>query len=96
MTTTELARWTLGTVAAVLLAGPMTAAADPPDHAPAHGWRDKHERRRHDEGRRHYAGMSGRDWDDDYEISSGRCNRESVARASSQIYIRYMPTFSDW
>ena len=27
MTTTELARWTLGTVAAVLLAGPMTAAA---------------------------------------------------------------------
>jgi surface antigen len=56
-----------------------TASADPPDHAPAHGWRKKHDNqdeRRH-EG--HFVGYTtGNRWDDDYEVSTGRCNREEV------------------
>jgi len=48
-----------------------TALADPPPHAPAHGWRKKHDP--------YYVGYSGRHWEHDYEILSGRCNREAVA-----------------
>lgn len=51
--------------------GWMAAAfADPPAHAPAHGWRKKHDP--------YYVGYSGHRWEDDYEISSGRCNREEI------------------
>lgn len=47
------------------------AVADPPAHAPAHGWRKKHDP--------YYVGYSGRHWDHDYGILSGRCNRETIA-----------------
>ena len=47
------------------------ALAQPPAHAPAHGWRKKHDPS--------YAGYSGRHWDNDYEVTSGRCNWEAVA-----------------
>lgn len=46
------------------------ALADPPKHAPAHGWRKKHDP--------YYVGFSGYRWGSDYGILSGRCNREEV------------------
>ena len=53
----------------VVLAAP--AVADPPAHAPAHGWRQKHDP--------YYIGYTGRQWPRDYGILSGKCNREAVA-----------------
>lgn len=46
------------------------ALADPPSHAPAHGWRAKHDP--------YYAGYSGYRYREDYGILSGRCNREAI------------------
>lgn len=48
-----------------------TAFADPPAHAPANGWRKKHDP--------NYTGYSGTQWETDYEISTGHCNREAIA-----------------
>ena len=45
--------------------------ADPPPWAPAHGWRKQHES--------YYTGYAGRQWSDDYGISTGHCNREAIA-----------------
>lgn len=47
--------------------------AQPPAHAPAHGWRKKNDP--------HYVGYTGYKWNDDYGIRSGRCNREAVGAA---------------
>lgn len=47
------------------------AVADPPSHAPAHGWRAK-------QGT-YYVGYLGKRWHRDYGILSGHCNREAVA-----------------
>src|SRR5262245_47970248 len=47
-----------------------TAVADPPDHAPAHGWRKKHDPA--------YVGYTGTQWEHDYQVSSGSCNREEI------------------
>jgi surface antigen len=44
--------------------------ADPPAHAPAHGWRKKHGD--------YYVGRTVVEWENDYEISSGRCNRDAI------------------
>jgi surface antigen len=55
----------------LVVACSLPASADPPRHAPAHGWR-----RHHDVD---YVGYSGRHWDNDYEIRSGRCNRQAIA-----------------
>lgn len=52
---------------------PTTALADPPSHAPAHGWRKKHDP--------YYQGYTGSKWDNDYGILSGRCNVEAVGAA---------------
>lgn len=69
----------------------VPAIADPPDHAPAHGWRRHHDRhddrhhdekhdRRDDEERHHYyVSYTGEHWENDYGILSGHCNREAVA-----------------
>lgn len=56
---------------ALIGAWSAAALADPPSHAPAHGWRKKHDP--------YYVGYSGKHWEHDYEILSGRCNREAVA-----------------
>lgn len=56
---------------ALIGAWSAAALADPPSHAPAHGWRKKHDP--------YYVGHSGKHWENDYEIRSGRCNREAVA-----------------
>jgi surface antigen len=55
----------------LVLAWAAQAVADPPAHAPAHGWRKQHDP--------YYVGYSGRRWERDYDILSGRCNREAVA-----------------
>src|SRR5262245_50397362 len=48
----------------------LAVGADPPPHAPAHGWRAKHDA--------YYLGYTGTRWPRDYDITSGRCNREEV------------------
>lgn len=58
------------TVLVLLIALPCIALATPPPWAPAHGWRKKNDPT--------YAGYSGRNWDDDYGVRSGRCNRAEV------------------
>ena len=63
---------TLSCVASLLLAvWSISAIADPPAHAPAHGWRKKHDP--------YYVGYSGKQWEHDYEITTGHCNREAIA-----------------
>jgi surface antigen len=68
-------------LAAMLGAGP--AFADPPSHAPAHGYYknhdhdDDHDRKYYKEARR-YPGKSGMVYAHDYGISSGRCNRDEI------------------
>ena len=48
--------------------------ADPPPWAPAHGWRQKH-----DPNYEGYTGYTGRQWSNDYGISSGRCDHSAIA-----------------
>lgn len=48
----------------------VPAWADPPPHAPAHGWRKKHDP--------YYLGYTGYKWPRDYGILAGRCDREAV------------------
>jgi len=48
----------------------LPALADPPDHAPAHGWRKKHDPA--------YVGYTGREWEHDYGIVEGHCNRDDI------------------
>jgi surface antigen len=50
--------------------------ADPPPWAPAHGYRAKGK----DKGKRskYYVGYSGREYDRDFDIVRGRCDREKV------------------
>ncbi len=75
---------TLALTALVGTAGP--AFADPPAHAPAHGYYKKHHHHEHEyeDGRRtyrevrYYEGKSGVAYVRDYGISSGRCNRDEI------------------
>jgi surface antigen len=53
------------------------AFAQPPAHAPAHGWRKKNDP--------HYVGFTGRQWERDFDISSGRCNRQEIATVVGAI-----------
>jgi surface antigen len=46
------------------------ALAEPPAHAPAHGWRKKNDPT--------YAGYTGTQWERDYGVTSGSCNREEI------------------
>ena len=75
-------------LAASIVAAPVLA--DPPSHAPAHGYyKDKHDhdhdddddhdhdRKKHKKAK-HYQGKSGVVYVRDYGISSGRCNRDEI------------------
>jgi surface antigen len=76
---TRSTAFVLSLLLGALAAGPV--AADPPDHAPAHGWRRQHEGD-HDHDRRRnrdYVGYGGRHWENDYAVLSGRCDRQAVA-----------------
>lgn len=53
----------------VLLAAP--ALADPPAHAPAHGYRNKEKKAAH-------RGYTGVEWERDYGVASGQCNTDAV------------------
>ena len=69
-------------LAGLLGSGPVLA--DPPSHAPAHGYYKKHHDDDHDHDRKkyrqakHYQGKSGVAYVHDYGISSGRCNRDEI------------------
>jgi len=65
-------------LAALVAAGP--ALADPPGHAPAHGYHKKHHDHdhKHHKKTKHYKGKSGVAYVHDYGISSGRCNRDEI------------------
>src|SRR3954469_2283540 len=72
MTTRSLAKALLAGCALLMtLAEPVLA--DPPPWAPAHGWRGKHEGR--------YVGYTGSEWDRDYGVLGGRCNRQAASQA---------------
>jgi surface antigen len=66
---------------AVMLAATLSFAAgafaDPPSHAPAHGWRKKHDP--------YYVGYTGKQWEHDYGIVEGHCNREEIATAVGAV-----------
>jgi surface antigen len=74
-TTAKLASFVLGLLVVAGLSVP--ALADPPDHAPAHGWRKKHGHGDDDE--HGYEGYEGKRWDRDYAVLSGRCDRRAIA-----------------
>jgi surface antigen len=57
-------------LAALLVCYGGYVMAEPPAHAPAHGWRKKN-----DPG---YVGYTGTRWERDYGVSDGRCNREEI------------------
>jgi surface antigen len=55
----------------------LPALADPPSHAPAHGWRKKHDP--------YYVGYTGRQWSDDFGVRAGRCDRDRVGTALGAV-----------
>lgn len=57
-------------IMATLLSGSLPAWSAPPSHAPAHGWRAQHDP--------YYLGFTGRRWQKDYGVLSGRCDRVAV------------------
>ncbi|MDX1563016.1 MAG: glycine zipper 2TM domain-containing protein, partial [Gammaproteobacteria bacterium] len=66
-------------VATVALAVTVPVAAQPPAHAPAHGFRAKQEKRAS------YAGRAGIEWTQDYGVTSGNCDRRAIATALGSI-----------
>jgi surface antigen len=70
-------------LAGALIAGPVLA--DPPPHAPAHGYykNDRHDdydgdRKSRKKAEKRYKGKSGAVYVRDYGIESGRCNRDEI------------------
>jgi surface antigen len=61
-------------VLAILVALALPAAAQPPPHAPAHGWRKKNDPT--------YPGYAGRTWVQDFGVLAGRCNTAAVLGAT--------------
>lgn len=51
--------------------------ADPPAHAPAHGWRKKHDP--------YYQGYSGYRWQRDYGVISGECQWQTVGTVAGGV-----------
>lgn len=49
---------------------PLPSPAEPPPHAPAHGWRKKNDP--------NYVGYTGKRWVKDYGVIGGRCNTAEV------------------
>jgi surface antigen len=70
-------------IALVAMVGATPALADPPRHAPAHGYtqhRDDHDdhNRKSYKRDKHYRGNSGAVYGNDYGVTSGRCNRDEI------------------
>lgn len=66
----KLVSRTLSVLLSAIVAAPA-ALADPPAHAPAHGWRAK-------QAQPHYVGYDGRHWSRDYGVREGRCDRDEI------------------
>jgi surface antigen len=64
-------------LAALAAALTLPALADPPSHAPAHGWRKKNDP--------YYVGYTGRQWNDDFGVRSGHCDRDRVGTALGAV-----------
>ena len=60
----------LALVAVLATTWALEAVADPPAHAPAHGWRKKHDPE--------YVGYTGTRWERDYDVREGHCNRDAI------------------
>ena len=67
---TQWKRLSLALFLAFAVAGANVALSDPPDHAKAHGWRKKNDPR--------YVGYTGRNWEHDYGVLEGNCNRKEI------------------
>lgn len=65
---------------AIALASP--ALADPPSHAPAHGYRDKNKQERK-QGK--YRGYTGVEWEQDYGVAEGHCNTDAALTAAGAL-----------
>jgi len=65
-----MSRSVLASIAFAALTSSTLALADPPAHAPAHGWRKKHDPA--------YVGYTGTPWERDFQVASGTCNREEI------------------
>jgi surface antigen len=63
-------KYFVGLLAMTLTLVSLPASADPPAHAPAHGWRKKHDAS--------YVGYTGATWERDYEVTTGHCDREQI------------------
>lgn len=70
-----ISRTTSVVLALSVVALSLPVFADPPRHAPAHGWRAKHE------GRRVHVGHAGYEWELDYGVQSGSCDRRAIGTA---------------
>jgi surface antigen len=55
----------------------LPALADPPEHAKAYGWRKKHDPA--------YVGYTGKQWERDYGIIEGRCNRDDIGTVAGAV-----------
>jgi outer membrane lipoprotein SlyB len=66
----EVCKPALALLLAATLAAPVMA--DPPSHAPAHGYRNK------DKQARRFKGYTGVEWQEDYGVREGRCNTDTV------------------
>lgn len=77
------------TLALATVFGASTVFADPPAHAPAHGYYKKNHDDDHDDDHghkkekkykkdKHYTSKTGVVYANDYGISSGRCNRDEI------------------
>jgi surface antigen len=65
--------------ALLVLASASEACADPPPWAPAHGYRsDGRAKGKNRGGERYYVGFSGREYERDFGVVRGRCDREQI------------------
>lgn len=71
-------------LASSVIALSLPAVADPPAHAPAHGWRAKQK------GQKHHIGRSGHEWELDYGVQSGNCDRRAIATALGSVAGAYI------
>ena len=60
-------------LASIVVTLSARALADPPPHAPAHGWRAKH------------VGHTGYEWDQDFGVIAGTCDRRAIATALGAV-----------
>jgi surface antigen len=76
---TRTASWIL---ASTIVALSLPAIADPPSHAPAHGWRAKQAGLK---GHGGHMGRTGIEWELDYGVESGHCDRRAIATALGSV-----------